>query len=214
MPWFSRRCCPRPSGSRLLPGGAVHPNITSVVAIAIFFGAVFSNQYGLVNLGLDAIGLPTVPWLSHPWAIKVVIATLMTWQWTGYNALIYYAGMQAIPGEIYEAARLDGAGPVRTFFSVTVPLLRPIILFTVVISTITGMQSFTEPQVLFGNNNAVNPNSGGPGQAGLTMVLYFYRTAFNNNDYGYGAAIAWAVFLVVMAFTILNWRLVSRRADK
>lgn len=120
------------------------PNITSVVAIAIFFGAVFSNQYGLVNLGLDAIGLPTVPWLSHPWAIKVVIATLMTWQWTGYNALIYYAGMQAIPGEIYEAARLDGAGPVRTFFSVTVPLLRPIILFTVVISTITGMQSFTE----------------------------------------------------------------------
>jgi cellobiose transport system permease protein len=189
------------------------PNITSVVAIAIFFGAVFSNQYGLVNLGLDSVGLPTVPWLTDPWAVKVVIAVLMTWQWTGYNALIYYAGMQSIPSELYEAAKLDGAGPARTFFSITVPMLRPIILFTVIVSTITGLQSFTEPQVLFGSNASVNPNSGGPGQAGLTMVLYFYRTAFNNNDYGYGAAIAWAVFLIVMIFTILNWRLVQRRAD-
>jgi cellobiose transport system permease protein len=83
----------------------------------------------------------------------------------------------------------------------------------VIISTVTGLQSFTEPQVLFGSNSAVNPNSGGPGQAGLTMVLYFYRTAFNNNDYGYGAAIAWAVFVIVMVFTILNWRLVQRRAE-
>lgn len=189
------------------------PNITSVVAVAIVFGALFANNSGLVNITLQGIGLSGVPWLTDPWAIKVVIAMLMTWQWTGYNALIYLAGMQSIPSELYEAAKIDGAGPVRAFFSVTVPMLRPIILFTVVVSTITGMQSFTEPQVLFGNNSAVNANSGGPGQAGLTMVLYFYRTAFGQNDYGYGAAIAWAVFLIVMVFTILNWRLVQRRAD-
>ncbi|MEU4156385.1 sugar ABC transporter permease [Actinoplanes sp. NPDC026670] len=189
------------------------PNITSVVAVAIVFGALFATNSGLVNITLQGIGLPGVPWLTDSWAIKIVIAMLMTWQWTGYNALIYLAGMQSIPSELYEAAKIDGAGPVRAFFSVTVPLLRPIILFTVVVSTITGMQSFTEPQVLFGNNSAVNANSGGPGQAGLTMVLYFYRTAFGQNDYGYGAAIAWAVFLIVMVFTILNWRLVQRRAD-
>ncbi|SDS49494.1 carbohydrate ABC transporter permease [Actinoplanes derwentensis] len=189
------------------------PNITSVVAVAIVFGALFANNSGLVNITLQGLGLSGVPWLTDPWAIKVVIAMLMTWQWTGYNALIYLAGMQSIPSELYEAAKIDGAGPVRAFLSITIPMLRPIILFTVVVSTITGMQSFTEPQVLFGNNSAVNANSGGPGQAGLTMVLYFYRTAFGQNDYGYGAAIAWAVFLIVMVFTILNWRLVQRRAD-
>jgi len=186
------------------------PNITSVVAVAIIFGALFGTQYGLVNLGLAGLGVAHVPWLTNPWGMKVVVATLMTWQWTGYNALIYLAGMQAIPGELYEAARIDGAGPIRSFFSLTLPLLRPIILFTVVISTVSGMQSFTEPQVLFGGNASVNPDSGGPGQGALTMVLYFYRTAFDNNDYGYGAAIAWVVFLIVMVFTAVNWRLVGR----
>ena len=97
--------------------------------------------------------------------------------WTGYNMIIYLAGLQAIPPEVHEAARIDGAGPVRTFFSVTLPLLRPIILFTVVISTINGLQSFTEPQVLFGTN-AANASLGGPGQAGLTTLLYFYQQAF------------------------------------
>ena len=171
------------------------PNVTSLVAVAIFFGAVFSNNFGLVNAVLDSVGIsPTCPWLSNPWRIKIVIALLMTWQWTGYNAIIYLAGLQTIPTELYEAAKIDGAGPVRTFFQITLPLLRPVILFTVVISTITGLQSFTEPQVLFGSK-AANPNIGGPGQAGLTMVLYFYQQAFINNDYGYGAAIAWALFV-------------------
>lgn len=186
------------------------PSVTSIVAITIFFKAIFSNQYGLVNQVLDGIGLPTVEWLNGYWTIKIVLALLMTWQWVGYNAIIYYAGLQAIPGELYEAAKLDGAGPLRSFVSITVPMLRPVILFTVVISTITGLQSFAEPQVLFGSNAAVNPNSGGPGQAGLTMVLYFYQQAFTNNNYGYGAAIAYGVFAVVGIFALINWRLVAR----
>ena len=103
----------------------------------------------------------------------------MTWQWTGYNAIIYLAGLQAIPTELYEAARMDGAGPVQIFFRITLPLLRPVILFTVVISTVTGLQTFTEPQVLFGSDASTSPNPGGPGQAGLTMVLYFYQQAFD-----------------------------------
>jgi len=187
------------------------PSVTSLVAVALFFGAVFANNYGLINDVLHALHLPGVPWMSDPWTIKIVIALLMTWQWTGYNAIIYLAGMQAIDTEIYEAASVDGAGGIRSFFSITIPLLRPVILFTVIVSTVTGMQSFTEPQVLFGSTAAMNPNSGGPGQAGLTLNLYLYHQAFDNNNFGYGAAIAWASFLVIMAFVIINWRLVARK---
>jgi cellobiose transport system permease protein len=185
------------------------PNVTSIVAIAIFFTAVFSDNFGLVNALLHMVGLPAVPWMSDPWTIKVVIAALMTWQWTGYNMIIYLAGLQAIPTEVYEAARVDGAGPVRTFFRITVPILRPIILFTVIVSTINGLQSFAEPQVMFGSN-AANANVGGPGQAGLTTLLYFYQEAFNNNDLGYGAAIVWAFFLLILVLVVVNWRLVQR----
>jgi cellobiose transport system permease protein len=187
------------------------PNITSLVAMTIFFGAVFGTNFGLVNGVLHAFDLPSVRWLSDPLGMKIAVATVMTWQWTGYNAIIFLAGLQTIPSEVYEAAKVDGAGPVQIFFRITVPMLRPIILFTVVVSTITGMQSFTEPQVLFGTNTTLNPNTGGPGNGALTMVLYFYHQAFDNRDFGYGAAIAWMVFLVVMLFAAINWRLVHRR---
>ena len=189
------------------------PNVTSIVAAAIFFFAIFSSQFGIVNATFHALGLPEVGWMTNPWTIRLVIAMLMTWQWTGYNALIYLAGLQAIPTELYEAARIDGAGAVQIFFRITLPLLRPIILFTVIVSTVTGLQSFTEPQVLFGSTAAINPNSGGPGQAGLTMMLYFYQQAFTNNDYGYGAAIVWALCLLILAFVIVNWRIVRGGDD-
>jgi cellobiose transport system permease protein len=185
------------------------PNVTSIVAVAIFFGAVFSNDFGLVNAILGMVGIDPVPWLSDPWLIKVVIALLMTWMWTGYNMIIYLAGLQAIPQSVYEAARIDGAGPVRTFFRITIPIMRPIILFTVVVSTINGLQSFSEPQVLFASN-AANQNLGGPGQAGLTTLLYFYQSAFLDNDYGYGAAIVWAFFVLIIVLVVINWRIVQR----
>ena len=186
------------------------PNVTSLVAVALFFFAIFSSSNGLVNATLHLLHLPEVQWLQNPFAIKVVIALLMSWQWTGYNAIIYLAGLQTIPTQLYEAARVDGAGPVRIFRHITIPLMRPIILFTLIVSTVTGLQSFTEPQVLFGSTASVNPNSGGPGQAGLTMMLYFYHQAFDNNDYGYGAAIVWALFLLILLFVVINWRLVAR----
>ena len=103
---------------------------------------------------------------------------MIVWQWAGYNTIIYLAGLQAIPTEQYEAAKVDGAGPFRTFFSITLPQLRPVVLFTVIMSTIGGLQTFTEPQVMVGNN-------GGTGQSGMTVVMYFYNQAFFNNDYGY-----------------------------
>jgi cellobiose transport system permease protein len=188
------------------------PNVTSLVAMALFFGAVFASNFGLANAVLHWLHLPEVRWLANPWGIKIAIATVGTWQWTGYNAIIYLAGLQAIPGDLYEAAKVDGAGPVQSFFRITLPLLRPVILFTVIVSTVGGLQTFTEPQVMLPGSN-VNPNTGGPGQEGLTMVLYFYHQAFDNNEFGYASAIAWVVFMVIMLFAVINWRLVQRRED-
>ena len=190
------------------------PSITSIVAVVVFFRAIFDQGYGVANQLFAALGLPAVAWFENPWAIKALLSILMTWQWVGYNAIIYSAGLSAVPRDLYEAAQLDGANAWQTFRYVTVPMLRPVVLFTVVMSTITGMQSFTEPQVMFATATTQNNNSGGPGNAGLTMVLYFYREAFNNNDYGYGSAIAWAVFAIVGVFTLINWKLVSRGEDR
>jgi cellobiose transport system permease protein len=182
------------------------PNVTSLVAMAIFFGAIFSTNFGLINAGLRSLGIPEQDWLGQPWGIKIAVSTMIVWQWVGYNTLIYLAGLQAIPREQYEAARVDGAGAVRTFFSITLPQLRSIVLFTVVISTIGGLQTFTEPQVMVGNQ-------GGTGQSGLTAVLWFYNQAFLNNDYGYAAAIALSVFMLVLLFTAVNWRIFRSRGD-
>ncbi|MEU1945931.1 sugar ABC transporter permease [Streptomyces sp. NPDC020125] len=186
------------------------PNVTSVVAVAIIFTSIFSTNFGLANAVLQGLGLDQVAWLNTDWGIKISIAVLMTWQWTGYNALIFLAGLQTIPSELYEAARVDGAGPVQTFFRITVPMMRPIILFALVVSTVTGLQSFTEPQVLLANTNNTSTFAGGPGNSGQTMVLYFFQQSFDNNDFGYGAASAWGIFLVVAIFSIVNWRLVQR----
>jgi cellobiose transport system permease protein len=182
------------------------PNVTSLVAMAIFFGSVFSTNFGLVNAALRSLGIAEQDWLGQPWGIKIAISTMIVWQWVGYNTLIYLAGLQAIPKDQYEAAKVDGAGPVRTFFSITLPQLRPVVLFTVVISTIGGLQTFTEPQVMVGN-------SGGTGQSGMTVVLFFYRAAFLDNDYGYAAAIALSIFLLVLLFTAINWRIFRGRSE-
>jgi cellobiose transport system permease protein len=180
------------------------PNITSLVAAAIFFAAIFSTNFGLINSGLRALGLPTEDWLRQPWGIKIAISTMIVWQWAGYNTIIYLAGLQAIPTEQYEAAKVDGAGPFRTFFSITLPQLRPVVLFTVIMSTIGGLQTFTEPQVMVGN-------AGGTGQSGMTVVMYFYNQAFFNNDYGYAGAIALSIFMLVLLFTAINWKLLGGR---
>ena len=146
------------------------PNITSMVAMTMVFGSLFSNNFGLLNAFLQSIGLDKIEWLSQPWGIKIAIATIVAWRWTGYNAIIFLAGLQAISSDIYEAAKVDGASPRQTFWRITVPLLRPVILFTAVTSTIGGLQIFTESQVLFGSSGAI----GGPGDGGLTIVSYLY----------------------------------------
>lgn len=181
------------------------PNVTSVVAVTLVFGSIFSNNFGLLNAFLQSIGLGKIDWLTQPWGIKIAIATIVTWRWVGYNAIIYLAGLQAISADVYEAAKVDGASPRQVFWRITVPMLRPVILFTAVTSTIGGLQIFTESRVLFGDTN----NIGGPGDAGLTIVSYLYQSAFIKNQFGYGAAIGWALFILIVLFSIINWRLIG-----
>lgn len=178
------------------------PNITSIVAITIIFNSMFGTQFGLINFVLTSLHLPAIAWLTEPWAMKWSVALMVIWRWTGYNALIYMAGLQSIPSEFYEAARTDGANTWSVFRHITVPLLRPVILFTVITSTIGGLTLFTEPQVLFGN-------PGGTGHEGLTMGLYQYWQTFASYHFGYGAAISWLIFIIMLIFTIVNWRIVQ-----
>jgi cellobiose transport system permease protein len=179
------------------------PYVTSIVAITLIFGSLFSEQYGLINQALMALHLPPIHWMSEAWGMKWAVALMVIWRWTGYNALIYMAGLQSISKDFYEAARIDGAGTWSVFRHITVPLLRPIILFTVITSTIGGMTLFAEPQVLFGND-------GGVAHAGLTMQLYMYWQAFPSDHYGYGAAVSWIIFVIVLLFSIVNWRVITR----
>jgi len=180
------------------------PNVTSMVAMAIVFGSVFSDSFGLVNSALTALHLDAIPWLSSDWGIKTTISVMVIWRFTGYNAIIFLAGLQAISPDLYDAARVDGAGLWRTFSRITVPLLRPVILFVVITSTIGGLGLFTEPQVLL-------TESGGPNEAGMTIVLYQYNQAFTQFDFGYGSAIGWALFVIAGLFAVINWRLVRER---
>lgn len=181
------------------------PNITSLVAMGILFSSIFSSNFGIVNALLNSVGLESVRWLQSEWGIKVAISTLSAWSFVGYNAMIILAGLQSVEKQVYEAAQLDGAGPVRTFFSITVPMLRPIIMFITIMSTIGSLQSFTEAQVMTSSQGGGASSAGGVGNSGLTLVLYFYSVAFQENRYGYGATIAWGVMVVVILFTIINW---------
>lgn len=178
------------------------PNITSTVAIALIFGSFFGDQYGLINQMLGTMHLNTIGWLTDAWPMRWAVALITIWRWTGYNALIYMAGLQSIPSDFYEAARIDGANTWRTFYHITLPLLRPVILFTVISSTLGGMTLFTEPQILFGNN-------GGIGNSGLTMSLYQYWQAFASFHYGFGAAVGWIMFFILVIFTFVNWKIVQ-----
>ncbi|ASS68029.1 MULTISPECIES: sugar ABC transporter permease [unclassified Paenibacillus] len=178
------------------------PNVTSLVAVAIVFGTIFSNNYGLLNYVLNLLGLNSIEWLNKTWGIQLAVSVMVIWRWAGYNAIIYLAGLQSIPSVLYEAAKIDGASTIQSFFRITIPNLRPIILFTLITSTIGGMQIFTEPQVLAGNDGGV---SGG----GLTIVLYLYREAFIHNYFGYGAAVGWGMFVLIALFSIVNWLFVQ-----
>jgi ABC-type sugar transport system permease subunit len=178
------------------------PYVTSVLSIAIVFYIFFDDQSGLVNLLLGTMGIPHVHWLTSQAMSKISIDILITWKWTGYNMIIALSGLQSIEPQIYDAAKIDGAGRIRTFWRITFPLLRPVIGFMFITATIGTFNLFTEPYFL---------TNGGPGYSSLTLVLYLYRSAFKFFQLGYGSAIAFLTFILVLIPSVAQVRIWADR---
>ncbi|WP_308249722.1 carbohydrate ABC transporter permease [Sphaerisporangium fuscum] len=185
--------------------GVLIPLVTSVVAVAIVFTQLFGRDFGLVNWLLSFFGADHVNWQNAKWSSWTAIATMVDWRWTGYNAIIYLAGMQTIPRDLYEAASIDGATPRRQFWSITLPMIRPTIIFTVFVSTIGGLTLFAEP-VMFGSNRM---DGGSTGQF-QTIAMYIVKQGFRDFDYGYAAAAAWLLFFLILVGVSINYLFVRR----
>ncbi len=195
-------------------GAYFMPYITSTVAIAILFSSLFSTDYGLINVGIKMLaqvpwlgGLTPanpVDWLNDPDNIKPAISLIVFWRYVGFNVVLYLAALQTIPGDIYEAATMDGAGRLQQFFHITLPSLKPMIFFGVTLSVIGGLQLFEEPFILTGGR-------GGSDQSGMTTAIYLYRMAFDFNDFGAASAMSWLLFILVAVLTWLTNRLFRPR---
>ncbi len=185
------------------------PYITSTVAIAMLFITLFSRDYGFINTVLNGLSqLPVfntfmpqenIDWLNNPDTIKPVIAFVVFWRFVGFNIILYVAAMQAIPRDLYEAARMDGAKEWRIFWHITLPQLKPMMFFGTILTVIGGLQLFEEPFILTGGK-------GGVEQSGLTTALYMYRNAFEFNDFGLASAMSWMLFIVIAIITWLTNR--------
>ena len=184
------------------------PIVTSVAAVGIVFSQIFDRDAGMVNGLLHLVGVRPVDWHADKWSSWIAISTMVNWRWIGYNALIYLAAMQVVPRDLYEAAAIDGASKARQFWSVTVPMIRPAVLFTVIVSTIGGMQLFTEPLIFGQGGFAI---SGGSLRQFQTLSMYMFEKAFRDFDYGYGSAVAWMIFVLIMLLTVINLFLTRSR---
>ena len=186
------------------------PYATSVASAALVFALVFRADGGLLNWALDFIGLGDTNWANGHWSSKIAISVIEIWRWTGYNALIYLAAMQAVPSDLYEAASLDGASRWQQFRSVTIPALRPTILFTIVVSTIGSMQLFGEPLLLEGGTIGAQ---GGNEHQYETLSVYLYNYGWKLGHLGPAAAVAWAMLALLLLIAAINW-LVGRSVRK
>jgi lactose/L-arabinose transport system permease protein len=180
------------------------PCATSLVSYSMIFRTLFARD-GLVNAALAAIGLMDTPlnWLGNTNTARMVIILALTWRWTGYNMVFYLAALQNIDYSIYEAARIDGAGPIQQFRRLTVPLLRPMILLTAIVSTNGTLQLFDE---------SWNITFGGPANTTMTMSHYLYNVSFRDNaNFGYASALSTVILLMVAVLTLIQMRVGDKR---
>jgi len=178
------------------------PFVTTLVAVAIVWKYLYHTRYGLFNYGLGAIGIGPIDWLGDPhWAMPSIIL-MAVWKSFGYNMLIFIAGLQAIPEDLYDAAEIDGASAVRRFFSITLPMLAPTLVFVSVITMIGYFQLFAEPYVM---------TQGGPLRSTTSVVLLMYEEGFRWWRMGNAAAIAFVLFIVILLATLVQFRLQKER---
>ena len=178
------------------------PCATSLVSYSMIFKSLFAND-GLVNRVLSTVGIPTVDWFQNAWAARWVIVIALVWRWNGYNMVFYLAGLQNIDYSIYEAARIDGASPLQQFVHLTIPLLKPTILLTAIMSTSGTLQLFDE---------SVNLTAGGPGKATMTLTHYIYNISFvETPKFNYAAALSVFILVVVAVLSAIQMKVGDKR---
>jgi len=181
------------------------PNVTSVAAVGIVFGTLFQRDFGVINWVLSLVGADAIDWRNTTWGSWAAISVMVDWRWTGYNALIFLAAMQAIPRDLYESAALDGASRWRQLWSITLPMIRPTFIFVVIISTIGGLQLFTEPLIFSGDS------LGGNLRQFQTVAMYMFEKGIETTTTaGYGAAVAGMLFLMIIVASVLNFLLIRK----
>lgn len=177
------------------------PVVTSTVAVAVVWYWIYNSEFGLLNYVLSLMGITGPPWLaSTRWAMPAVII-MSIWKGVGVNMMIFLAGLQDVPKELYEAAEIDGAGSLQRFWHVTVPMVSPTTFFVLVLAVIGSFQVFEQTYVL---------TQGGPGYATLTLALYIYQQAFQSAHMGFAAALAYVLFAFMLAATLAQFKLQAR----
>lgn len=182
------------------------PNLITATSIAILFALLLDWKGGAINQLLLRVGLLSEPtnWLRSAFWTSFFVSFIQWWQWFGYTTLLIMAGMKAIPDELYESARIDGAGSTTMFFKITLPLLKNTMTYVVITAIIGGMQIFDVPNVLTGG-------LGDPNRSILTMVMHLYNMSFRYSRYGYGATVAYGLFMLILVFSIVAFRNLQRR---
>lgn len=183
------------------------PIITSTAVVALIFSMIYARDFGLANWALDLVGIDPIDWRANRFASWFAISTMVDWRWVGYNALIYLAAMQSISKDMYEAASLDGASRRRQFWSITIPQLRPTIIFTLIISTIGGLQLFTEPLLFTSGSGGISGGSEGQFQ---TITMYLLDVMNTRFRWGYAGAVALVLFLLIAFMSVVNYLLARR----
>jgi len=176
------------------------PVVATLVAVAVVWRYLYHPSFGLLNQALDLVGLKPIDWLGDPHTAMLAIILLAVWKNFGFSMVIIVAGLQAIPEHLYEAARIDGAGPLQQLRLITIPLLRPTLLFVAVTTTIGYLQLFAEPYVL-------TSGTGGPLDSTLSLVLYMFKEGFRWWNIGYAAAVAMVLFVAILGGALLQLRL-------
>ncbi|WP_189594899.1 carbohydrate ABC transporter permease [Nocardia cerradoensis] len=181
------------------------PLVASTVAMAVVWRLTFSTDYGVLNTALGWIGIGPVPWLTDPRWSMFSLCLVSVWKSVPFATIVLLAAMQGIPTDVYEAARIDGAGAVRRFRSITVPLIRPALVFSFVITFINSFQVFDQAYVLTGGK-------GGPETGTYVLGIMLYQNAFSFDDIGYACALAWVIFAILLVLTLLQLRITRGNA--
>ncbi|MCI3227374.1 carbohydrate ABC transporter permease [Streptomyces sp. NP-1717] len=193
-------------GSTFFRVAVLTPYATSIAAAALVFTMLFERDFGMINWGLSFFGVENIDWENQKWPAQFAISAIVIWRWTGYNALLYLAAMQAIPRDLYEAAAIDGASRWQQFRQVTIPGISATIVFTIVLSTIGATQLFGEPLIFGQGPNGI---SGGADNQYQTLGLLLYEEGWKNYQMGRAATIAWAMFLILVLVFVIQ-RLAAR----